>query len=180
MSPWGTSALSRGLRLFFAGRPSLSITPWVGGGVKVCNPWPSAACAELSQTPQAACLSVRKACWLFQSLVQVRNLTLVSHSELGRNMTGVHGNNTCADVSSSLKISENVFNKEGQFSIYCQPLWAEKGGQYPDLTEQRRRMMNIAKTIFICFSDLTLNICHKEEWLISGDWVNVEPHKTDV
>ncbi|KAI4798053.1 hypothetical protein KUCAC02_023615 [Chaenocephalus aceratus] len=59
MSPRGSAALSRGVRLFLAGRPSLSITPR-GQESRSPTPGPSAD-VSAQPTPLAAGLSVRKA-----------------------------------------------------------------------------------------------------------------------
>lgn len=68
-------------------------------GVKVFNPEPTAALLD-SANPPGHLLVSQESELPFSALVQVSNPTSFFHSEQGRNMTGVHGNNICADVSS--------------------------------------------------------------------------------
>lgn len=92
---------------FFAGRPSLSITPRVHES-RSSTLSPQQPCSAQPNPPRLPACQSEKLTDFFSLRLQVRNPTLFCHSERGRNMTGVHGNNICADVSSSLKISEDL------------------------------------------------------------------------
>lgn len=108
---------------FLAGRPSLSITTQVQESRSSISRPQQASPAP--SDPRATRLSIRNACWLFSLWSRSDIQQRFPCAEPSQNMTGVHGNNLSADVSSFWRFL-SIFKKQLRSAFNMLPWFKDK------------------------------------------------------